>query len=60
MLIPILFLYIYFFVGIVKNFPLLLSQPQNELVFSLTIKRKIPQKAKINYSKNPYLDDKEF
>ena len=51
MLIPILFLYIYFFVGIVKNFPLLLSQPQNELVFSLTIKRKIPQKAKINYSK---------
>lgn len=51
MLIPILFLYIYFFVGIVKNSPLLLSQPKNELVFSLTIKRKIPQKAKINYSK---------
>jgi len=51
MLFSILFLYIYFFVGIVIDFPILLSLPKNELVFFLKIKRKIQQKAKINYSK---------
>ncbi|MFR6046687.1 MAG: hypothetical protein ACLUHI_10300, partial [Streptococcus salivarius] len=45
MLFSILFLYIYFFVGIVIDFPILLSLPKNELVFFPKNKKKNTAKS---------------